>query len=90
MEALTLPYNASFHYMLEGVLEYFLCTCSNTDITWFLKLANSSAVVQSLTSSQQRTTLSAHAMKYHLMKLLTDGNLSGDILERIFSSEVLC
>ena len=78
--------------MLEGVFENFLCTPSVTDLNWFLKLANSSAVVESLTSSQQRMTLSAYDVKHRLLILLISSqdatHSSSDTLEKIFSSKV--
>lgn len=88
-------YNPVLHYMLEGLFDHFLFSSIKTDLDWFLTLANSSALVLGLISSQDCITLLARTIKYCLLKLLTQAQAndgvdeeSADTLGKIFSTKV--
>lgn len=74
IEALATVDDSSLHYVLEGLLEHFLPFHNNDDLQWFLEIANSQPVMQSLLSSNHTMIPLACCMKDCLLRMFTKGD----------------
>ena len=96
VEAIATADDPALHYVLEGLFEHFLPSHNDDDLRWFLEIANSQPVMQSLISSSVTVVPPTRCMKHCLLRVLTATQneepgsqcKSDDVLERLLHKKV--